>query len=37
MTSVERVHDGKVLVNASAVDRKLMNAISHSEDDEDPN
>lgn len=35
-TAVDRVHDGKVLLNANAVDRRLLTAIEHSEDVEDP-
>lgn len=37
MTAVDRVHDGKVLLKANSVDRRMLAAIEHSRDAEDPN
>ena len=35
-SAVRRVHDGKVILDASQVDKKLLAAVGHAHDSEDP-
>lgn len=35
-SAVVKVHDGKVLIDPKAVDRRLLDAIKHAHDAEDP-
>lgn len=37
LSAVTKVHDGKVLVDPKIVDKRLLDAVKHAHDAEDPN
>lgn len=37
LSAVKAVHDQKVILNPTRLDKALLNAVGHAHDDEDPN